>query len=104
MASDLEKMGMLSDVPMPLHVELDQTRISIRELLELQPGDVLTLSRATGENVDVYAGDVLIGWGEILLIDSKLAVRIADLRDTPLPTRTHAEGLEASASAAEQRG
>jgi hypothetical protein len=41
---------------------------------------VLNLSRPTGENVDLYAGKVLIGYGEILVIEQSLAVRVAELR------------------------
>jgi flagellar motor switch/type III secretory pathway protein FliN len=69
----------IEDVKIPLHAELDQRTISFPALLGLEVGSILQLTRPTGENVDLYAGDVLIGCGEILVIDSNLAVRMADL-------------------------
>jgi len=39
------------------------------------------LTRPAGENIDVYVGGVLIGYGELLVVESSLAVRLADLRD-----------------------
>jgi flagellar motor switch/type III secretory pathway protein FliN len=62
-----------------LRAELDQRTISFPALLGLEIGSILQLTRPTGENVDLYAGDVQIGCGEILVIDSNLAVRKADL-------------------------
>jgi hypothetical protein len=47
----------------------------------LGAGSVVTFPRPTGENVDLYAEEVLIGTGEILIVDSTLAVRVSDIRD-----------------------
>ena len=77
----LERFKVIGDVPVEVRAELDRRPITCRELLELQVGSLLVLTRPTGENIDVYAGDVLIGTGEILVIDTTLAVRVADLRE-----------------------
>jgi flagellar motor switch protein FliN/FliY len=69
----------LENVKILIRAELDQKTISFPELMSLEPGSILELRRPTGENVDIYAGRVLLGNGEILVIDSNLAVRIADL-------------------------
>jgi flagellar motor switch protein FliN/FliY len=69
----------IEEVKITLRAELDQRTISFPALLGLEVGSILQLTRPTGENVDLYAGDVLIGCGEILVIDSNLAVRMADL-------------------------
>jgi flagellar motor switch/type III secretory pathway protein FliN len=47
--------------------------------MKLETGSILELNRATGENVDLYAEKVLLGTGEILVVESNLAVRVADL-------------------------
>jgi len=73
----------IEDVPMNLHAELGRHTIPLRKLLELKPGDVLPLPKATGENVDLYAGDVLIGSAEVLVMDGIMGIQIADLSDTP---------------------
>jgi flagellar motor switch/type III secretory pathway protein FliN len=73
----------INDIELTLHAELDHKTFPFELLLNLRPGTILQLGRATGENVDVYAGDVLIGSGEILIVDSTLAIRIADLKGKP---------------------
>ena len=77
--SQTSSFRIVEDVKITLHAELDQRTISFPALLGLEVGSILQLTRPTGENVDLYAGDVLIGCGEILVIDSNLAVRMADL-------------------------
>lgn len=77
----VDRFEAIEDVPLTVRVELDRRTITFRELLELGPGSVLAFPRPTGENVDIYAEEVLLGSGEILIVDTALAVRVADLRD-----------------------
>lgn len=79
----LKRFDSIGDIPMELRAELDRRPISCQELLELKVGSLLVLTRPTGENIDVYAGEVLIGTGEILVVDNTLAVRVADLHELP---------------------
>jgi flagellar motor switch/type III secretory pathway protein FliN len=71
----------IGDVWLELRAELGNRFVPFSELLALELGSILPVGRATGENVDLYAGDVRLGSGEILIVDSTLAVRLADLND-----------------------
>jgi flagellar motor switch/type III secretory pathway protein FliN len=77
----IESYGPVNDVDLAIWAELDRRTITLRELLRLEVDGLLLLSRPAGENIDVYAGGVLLGSAEILAGDERLAVRIADLRD-----------------------
>jgi flagellar motor switch protein FliN/FliY len=69
----------VENVKIVISAELDNRLIGFPELMRLEPGSILELRRPTGENVDIYAGKVLLGNGEILVVESNLAVRVADL-------------------------
>jgi flagellar motor switch protein FliN len=92
----LDKMKRLSDIPVALRAELDQTTLTFGEVLDLEVGSVIRLPRATGENIDVYVENVLIGWGEMLFVDGALTVRLADLRNAHLPSLQEEEESEPS--------
>ncbi len=77
----IESYRPLYDIELAIEAELDRRTVSVRELLRMEEGSLLTLSRPAGENIDVYAGGVLLGSAEILATEERLAVRIADLRD-----------------------
>ena len=76
----LNQMEELSDLTVTVRAELDQKVVTLSELLNLDVGTLLPFSRPTDENIDIYAEEVLIGWGEVLLTDGALTVRVANLR------------------------
>jgi flagellar motor switch protein FliN len=92
----LDQMERLSNVPIALRAELDQTTLTFGQVLDLEVGSVIRLPRPTGENIDVYAENVLIGWGEVLLVDGALTVRLADLRNAHLPSLQEEDESEPS--------
>ena len=72
-------MNMLLDVNMPISVQLGQTIMNVRELLNLKKGSLVRLSRMAGEPVDVFIGGKVMAKGEITVVDDKLSVRIGQL-------------------------
>lgn len=70
---------MLLDVDMPISVQLGQTRMSVRSLLELKKGSLVQLNRMAGEPVDVIVSQKILAKGEITVVDDKLSVRIGQL-------------------------
>ena len=94
----LDEFRAIDDVPLTLRVELDRKTIRFRDLLELAPGSVVVFPRPTGENVDLYAESILLGSGEILVIDTALAVRVADLSEKAALDSTPESGAAAEAA------
>jgi len=79
MKRNMADFHIVENVKIVISAELDKRMIGFPELMKLEPGSILELRRPTGENVDIYAGKVLLGNGEILVVESNLAVRVADL-------------------------
>ena len=74
----LEQIGTLADVPIELEMELDRKVMSLAQILEWEPGRVVWLTRSAGEAIDIHAGGALIGFGEVVIIESTFGVRITD--------------------------
>ena len=53
----------------------------VREVLQLSEGSVINTARSAGENIDIYIGGMLGGYGEIVVIENALGVRITDFRE-----------------------
>jgi flagellar motor switch protein FliN/FliY len=77
-AANLKDLASFADVPMEIEVELDRRSIAIRDVLHLEPGGVIALSRAAGENVDIRINGTLVGFGEIVILEDKIGVRVTD--------------------------
>jgi flagellar motor switch protein FliN/FliY len=74
----LEQIGNLADVPIELDMELDRKTMPLAEILEWEPGRVVWLTRSAGEAIDILAGGALLGFGEVVIIESTFGVRITD--------------------------
>jgi flagellar motor switch/type III secretory pathway protein FliN len=46
----------------------------------LQIGAVIKMNRSAGDNMRVLLHDLLIGYGEIVVIETKMGIRITDVR------------------------
>jgi flagellar motor switch protein FliN len=76
----LETAAPISDVPVEMEIVLDQRMMKLREILELRAGSIIEMHRSAGENIDIYIGRKLVGFGEIVVTENTMAVRITDFR------------------------
>jgi len=79
----LEEIAHWADITVPLEAQLDRKIMTVRELLELEPGSVVWLARSPGENLDLYVGDTLVAFGETVVIENSMGVRITDFNEGP---------------------
>jgi len=67
------------DIPVLLSVEIGQTKISIKNLLQLNQGSVVELERLAGEPLDVKVNSTLVAHGEIVVVNEKYGIRLTDI-------------------------
>ena len=68
----------LADVPVEMEVQLGHKILTIAQILELGPESVIRMARSAGDNIDILAGGTLLGYGEIVIIEDAVGVRITD--------------------------
>ena len=73
---------LLVDTEIVVDVMLGSTNISISEFLKLGDGDIISLYKAAGSGGEIYVNSRIIGTGDIIVIDDKLAVRVQDSMDS----------------------
>lgn len=67
------------DIPVTLSVRIGKTRISIKNLLQLNQGSVVELERLAGEPLDVLVNDTLVAHGEVVVVNEKYGIRLTDI-------------------------
>jgi flagellar motor switch protein FliN/FliY len=75
-----EEVAAFTDVPIDIEVQLDEKILTIGEILELGCDSVIKMTRSAGENLDIFVGGVLVGFGEIVVTETTTGVRITDLK------------------------
>ena len=79
-AGDATKLDLVLDIPVRLSVELGRTDIPIRDVLNLGRGSMVELDRGPGAPLDVRVNGVLIGRGEVVVVnEEKLGLRFIDV-------------------------
>lgn len=74
------RLDLVLDVPVWLSVELGRTEIPIRDVVGLGRGSMIELDRGPGAPLDVRVNGVLIGRGEIVLInEERLGLRFLEV-------------------------
>jgi len=73
-----QEIAHISDIPVKVEVELDRRMLCLGDILQLKQGSVVKMTRSAGENIDIVIGGCLIGFGEIVIIEDLMGVRITD--------------------------
>ena len=69
----------LLDVPLEVAVELGRARVTIRELLDVGQGSIMSLDRHAGDPVDVLVNGKCLARGEVVVIDEDFGIRITQV-------------------------
>jgi flagellar motor switch protein FliN len=77
----LEQIAHLADLPVTIEVELDRRIMALRDILALECGTVVKMTRSAGENIEVLVGGSVLGYGEIVIIEDTVGVRITDFHE-----------------------
>ena len=81
-----EPKSALSRVPVEITISVGRAHPTVAELLTLKRDAVLPLDRGVSDAVELYAGDRLIGHGQLEEVDGdgsgRLAVRLTEVIET----------------------
>jgi len=72
-------IGLLCDVELDATLQFGARELSLREVLELGPGDVIELDRHVTDPVDLVVGDRIVARGEVVVAAGNFALRITEV-------------------------
>lgn len=74
-----KNLEVVLDIPVRLSMEVGNTKISIRKLLQLSKGSIVELTRTAGEPLDVLVNGTLVARGEVVVVNDKFGIRLLDV-------------------------
>ncbi|WP_166265166.1 flagellar motor switch protein FliN [Marinobacter caseinilyticus] len=78
-SSSSPDLDVILDIPVTISMEVGNTQIPIRNLLQLNQGSVIELDRLAGEPLDVLVNGTLIAHGEVVMVNEKFGIRLTDV-------------------------
>ncbi len=78
----IANLDFILDVSLEISVQLGQARMSLKEVLELGPGEVVRLDKLDGDPVDLLINNKLIAEGQIVVTENDtLAIQIISIKN-----------------------
>ncbi len=71
----------MMDLTLPFSVELGRVDLTLQEILNLKPGQVIELKKLSTEPVDIIVNGKKMGEGELVIIEDHFGVRITQIGD-----------------------
>lgn len=78
-AEPIELSAPLARLPVEVEVGIPVREFRVRNLLALEPGQVIETQWVLGDDMPLAAGDVQLAWSEFEVVDTQLAVRVTRL-------------------------
>ncbi len=77
--NEKRRLEAILDIPVVVSMEVGRSKISIRNLLQLNQGSVIELDRLAGEPLDILVNGTLIAHGEVVVVNDKFGIRLTDV-------------------------
>jgi len=71
----------LMDIPLVLRVEAGSTRMLIKDLLKMDIGSIIELSKDVGEAMDILINEKKVAKGKIVIQHEKFALKVTEIID-----------------------
>ncbi|MFQ5560122.1 MAG: flagellar motor switch protein FliN [Nitrospinota bacterium] len=75
-------MDMFLDIAMTVSTELGQAKMTVRDVVALNKGSVIELSKLVGEPMEIFINGLMIARGEVVVVNEKFGVRVTDVVDS----------------------
>lgn len=76
---DRKNLDFILDIPLQVTVELGRTKLLVKDVLQLNQGAVVELSKLAGEPLDIFVNSKLVARGEAVVVNEKFGVRLVDI-------------------------
>lgn len=76
-----DNFRLLADIPVRLSVEVGSVSKRLADIMAFREGEVIELDRQSDDLLDIKVNGTLVAKGEVVTIDGRFGVRIAELGD-----------------------
>ena len=76
--TQFESKAAILNSKLDVSVILGKCKKNIKDIVNLQEGDIIFLDKTIDENLDIYVNDKYVASGESIKIEDKISVRIID--------------------------
>lgn len=72
-------LGLLEEVSVEVSLRVGTCTMTMGEILQLEPGDVVQMNESIDDPVFLYLNDKAVATGEVVLVEDRLGLRIREI-------------------------
>lgn len=72
-------IDLFGDIPIEVSVELGRTKMSLKDVLNLTEGYIVTLDHLVGEPLDLFVNGQIVAKGEVVALDNNYGLRVTEV-------------------------
>ena len=69
----------LADVPLSVSIEIGRLRLPLADLIHLENGKILKMTKPAGEPFDICANGQAVARGEVIVVENSSGVRLTEI-------------------------
>lgn len=77
--SELNNIGLIMDVKLPVRVRIGQKRMLLKDVLSMDIGSVIELNQLANDPLDILVDDKVIAQGEVVIVDGNFGIQITTI-------------------------
>ncbi len=74
-----QNLDLLLDIDIPISVRMGTTKLFLKDILGLGPGNIVELEQNAGEPIELAVNDKVVARGEVVIIDGYFGFRIKEI-------------------------
>ena len=74
-------LSLLEDVSVEVSLRVGTCMMTMGEVLQLEPGDVVQMNESMDDPVLLYLNDKAVATGEVVLVEDRLGLKIIEILD-----------------------
>jgi flagellar motor switch protein FliN/FliY len=81
LSSAIRNVDSLLDIELEASLRFGSRELLLSDVLELGPGDVVSLDRHVQDPVDLLVGDKIVARGEVVLVNGNFGLRVTEVAE-----------------------
>lgn len=77
--SESPNLDMLKDIDIPISVKMGSTKMFLKDILSMGPGNIIELDESADEPVELVVNNKIIARGEVVIVDGYFGFRIKEI-------------------------
>ena len=76
---EMHRLNLIKDIPVEISAVFGKTRVPLKKVFSLAPGEVVSLDRYVGEPVELFANNRLVARGEVVLVNGSFGIKVTEI-------------------------